>query len=404
MRYIVPLAIILTLILVMAFYDTVAELVWFIGYIVVFSLAGGALITLAFGALTAHERWRKMGLERKRQKYEIIKDGFGMVHLLNLETDIIENLSAYPGTHHNGRWEDPHPAAAAAWFALVGKTRSESPVNLLPAGQMTIEQKLDLLELIDQYPHCHIYGASGGGKTGLLRTIAYRRQMQGHQVLVLDSTEHPAKWRNLTRIRDRVRQNEAIAKLFAIYKQNEAALSSGQAIENDFIQITVLSDEWTDIALDNDLAKQFIREQVRKVRKFGIHLVFATQTDLASDLGLDGAYKTTNSFLKLELKKLPDGQYVAVAKIGYQALGEFPVPAPPPLPEMPSTGYVAPSLETAKPIEIEPTEEELLVLSMLASGASHRQISREVWGGIGSFYNQKINAIAQKYGVRREEG
>ena len=357
---------------------------------------------LLFGA----SAWQKFRIIRAQADQETAKacaanyptyqDGFGMIHLHNLKSGTVENLSTYPGSHHNGHWEEPPQSAMLAWFALVSKSKDiNKEIVQLPAGQLTIEQKPSLLELIDQYPHCHIYGGTGGGKTGLLRTIAYRRQLQGHQVLILDSTEHPSRWQNLTRIRNRQKQNEAIEKLFSIYHQNEEALSSGKAVETDFKQITIISDEWTDIVAENNLAKQFIREQIRKVRKFGLHLVFATQTDLASDLGLDGAYKTTSSFLKIEVKKLADEKRIAIARIGYQQLGEFEVPIPPPLPQLLSTGYVAPTLETVKLSEVTLTDGEKEIINLIDSGLSFKEISEYMWGEgkFGKFYNDRINRI-----------
>ncbi len=304
------------------------------------------------------------------------------------------------GVRHRVNSHDHNPTPSEILYAHTMLSTGQSK-QLLPgpyASDLVIEQKPSLLDLIDQYPHCQIYGASGGGKTSLLRTIAYRRQSQGHQVLILDSTEHPAKWQGLTRIRNRDKQNEAIEKLFSIYHQNEEALSSGRAIEQDFKQITVLSDEWTDIVFENELAKNFIREQVRKVRKFGIHLIFATQTDLASDLGLEGAYKTTNSFLKVEAKKLPDGKHLAIAKVGFTRLGEFDIPLPPPLPELLPTGYVAPTLETAKIIKPPIPEFDQQVIDMYIEGLNISEISKEVYGSVGGNQNKQIKVILAKYG------
>ncbi|MFN8454776.1 MAG: hypothetical protein U0401_08930 [Anaerolineae bacterium] len=49
--------------------------------------------------------------------------------------------------------------------------------------------------------------------------------------------------------------------------------------------------------------------------------------------------------------------------------------------------------------EVEPrlTEEEQKILDLKATGASYRAISTEVWGQVGQFYNQKIDAILAKH-------
>lgn len=297
----------------------------------------------------------------------------------------------------NGERSEPESWEIDRWREWVSKPRA------LPesTGDMVIEQQTDLLNLIDQYPHCLIWGGTGGGKTSLLRLIAHRRKLQGHQVLVLDSREHPVKWVGLDRMETEGKINKAILGLFNILRQNVEALRTGRAIEDDFTKITVITDEWTEIVTDNDIARQFISEMVRQSRKYGISLAFATQTNLASDLGLDGRYKTISGFLQLHLQKRPDNVYVALASTGNQKLGEFVVPEPPIVPHLLPTGYVAPSLESVK---VEPTDEEQKVLDMLAGGESYRFISYEMWKQTGRFYNQRIEAIAKKWPDRVGSG
>src|SRR3990172_6279188 len=111
----------------------------YLGVIAVIIAAGlssiviGMLGLVLYGGLVGWQRFKRVKYQTKASKYVHYQDGFGMLHLLNLENDTVENLSTFPGSHHNGRYEDPPPAAAAAWYALVGKVRAESPVNLLPS-------------------------------------------------------------------------------------------------------------------------------------------------------------------------------------------------------------------------------------------------------------------------------
>lgn len=44
-----------------------------------------------------------------------------------------------------------------------------------------------------------------------------------------------------------------------------------------------------------------------------------------------------------------------------------------------------------------PSLAERLVIDLLREGKSYRQISREAWGGVGSFYNRRIETIADKW-------
>ena len=145
--------------------ETIELIAWTIVASLVVGMAGLFLLSGAIG----YQRFRILSARAKKEEYEAIAgkyrhydDGFGMVHLLNLDTNTVENLSTYPGSHHNGTWQEPEPAAAAAWFALVGKPRAESPVDVL-ASQMTVEQKPGLWELLEQYPHVLCWGGTGGG-------------------------------------------------------------------------------------------------------------------------------------------------------------------------------------------------------------------------------------------------
>lgn len=373
------------------------------GIIGLIFLGGAGMITLAIGAFRAlgvFEEWQDKRVTRQQKGLMIVQDGIGQSFLIRAKDDIVA-LTTNPGFFINGKASEPTQAELmmqALFFQAIGKGHaSQLPP---PASDIIIEQQTDLLTLIDQYPHTLIWGGTGGGKTSLLRTIAHRRKLQGHQVLVLDSREHPAKWTGLERMETEGKINRSIEILFKILRQNVEALREGKAVETDFKQITVITDEWTEIVAENEIARQFISEMVRQSRKYGIYLVFATQTDLAMDLGLDGRYKTINGFLRLELKKLNEN-YVAAAKVGLgQKLGEFPVPIPPPVPMIAPTGYLAPGLETTRPDS--PNSDEQTILDLLAQDKSYRQISQEMWGGVGSWYNQKIKAIAQKYSVRGE--
>lgn len=352
MRYVTIITIGSIAIFTIAFYDTLARLLWIGGLLVLAGVSLAALGYSVYWILIAREQVLTAQLQRKRSQYVEFTDGFGMLHLLNLLTDRVENLSTYPGSHHNGTWEDPKPAAAAAWYALVGKARADSPVALLPGSVEGAQPQTDLLTLIDHYPHTHFWGGTGDGKTSILRTVGHRRKAAGHEVYVLDSSEHPARWAGLTRIQDAREQDEMIAKFLSLHRLNSQALGQGQAIESDFNQITILSDEWTDIVRRTEEARVFIDEMSRKSRKSGVHCGFSTQTKLAADLGLDGRYQVIRNFLQVEVVRSPDGIYMARAVYGGSKIGEFIVPAPPPEPVMLSSGYTPPALAEVRIDEV----------------------------------------------------
>ena len=346
----------------------------------------------------------EVGHKAKAAKYLVIQDGFGMAHAINLDTDMVENLSTYPGSHHNGTWVEPPANAMLAWHALVSKNKdaTREVVAQLPPG--LVEAQKDLFTLIDEYPHTDIWNSTGAGKTSLCRSIGLRRKAAGHQVVVLDSSEHPARWEGLERVASLPSQVETITRLFAIHERNGEALATGQAIESDFRQITVISEEWTDIIRElerqgNDIARRFIDEMARKARKTGIHCVFTTQTNLAADLGLDGRYRVIRNFLQLEMTNHPERGFICNAVVGGFKLGEWSVPAPPPTPPMLSSGYVAPTLESVpEPEIIQPTLHEQKIMNLYDADNSFNEIARQIFGKTGGNQTKEIKAILSKYG------
>ncbi|MCL4300558.1 MAG: hypothetical protein KJ077_32780 [Anaerolineae bacterium] len=413
-RYVIIATATATLILAVIFYQPIVQALLVVGYIAAALLGLVGLFGLFFGCWYLAERMRmiratRIEAEKQANVLALTNDHGVFIRETDKHAAWLQ-LHQMPQWRINGTPADPTPAELATFQAFLASRHARAALPT-PASEIVIEANpIDLLELIDTYPHTLVWGGSGNGKTSLLRTISYRRKLQGHRVLILDSREHPAKWQGLDRMETPEKISRVISVLFRILNHNVEALRTGQATENDFEKITIVTDEWTEIVAENDTARTFIATMVRQSRKYGIHLVFATQTNLAADIGLNGRYKAINGFLQLELKKRPDGSRIAIAVVANQKLGEFAVPTPPPLPELLPAGYIAPSLdmeivEAETEIEPEPTEEEQLILDMATAGESYRDISQVIWGKgkYGQFYNQKIQEVLAKFQVRSEK-
>ncbi|MBE7553120.1 MAG: hypothetical protein HS126_18765 [Anaerolineales bacterium] len=402
-KYLITITATVTLIVVIVFYQTIVQALLFVGYAAAALLGLAGLFGLFFGGWYLVERIKMI----RATRIEAEKQG-NVLALANehgvfiRETDkkaVWFQLHQMPQWRINGTPQEPTPAELATYRDfLASRHRAALPT---PASEIVIEAKpIDLLELIDAYPHTLAWGGSGNGKTSLLRAIAYRRKLQGHRVLILDSREHPIKWQGLDRMETPEKIGRAIHILFRILNQNVEALRTGQATESDFEKITIVTDEWTEIVAENDTAKAFIATMVRQSRKYGIHLVFATQTNLSADLGLDGRYKIINGFLQLELKKRPDGTHVAAAVVANQKLGEFSVPIPPPLPQMPPTaGYISPSLDLMD--EVSESEaasvlerKEVDFIRLVKEGATKSEACWQVYKrDFGGTLAQKLNRL-----------
>jgi hypothetical protein len=227
----------------------------------------------------------------------------------------------------------------------------------------------------------------------------------GHKVFILDSNDHPAEWTGLTRIKDAAEQDDFIARALAVHRINCEALADGRAIESDFEQCTILSNEWTDIVRRTEAAALFIDEMSRKARKSGFHCAFATQTKLAADLGLDGRYQVIRNFLQLELLQSPDGVYTARAFADGRFIVELIVPAPPPKPAMLSRGYTPPSLdEIVEVLATEPgaTEKQQAILEAYDNGMQdYRTIAKNVYGETGGRQLELVKKTLVRFGRTR---
>ena len=344
---------------------------------------------------------KQAGYESEIKRYVTKKDGHGMLHLLDVATGHSQNLTIDARAYRNGHYEEPSLSEARNYALAMAK--SQRQIDSV-AGQMVIEPTVqqDLLDIINRYPHTHFWGGTGDGKSSILRTVGFNRRELGHQVYVLDSNDHPAMWDGLERIMDTQEQDDFIARALAVHKVNSEALAAGRAIESDFKQITILSNEWTDIVRRTDTAAQFIDEMSRKSRKSGFHCVFATQTKLATDLGLDGRYQVIRNFVQIELIKNPSGLFMARAVYGGNKLGEFSVPVPPAKPAMLSSGYTPPSIKEVSPdfiLDKKTSDKDIRIIEMIQAGATDSEIAQECFGKPnlvgGNFY--KVKELRQRF-------
>lgn len=263
------------------------------------------------------------------------------------------------------------------------------------------EVQESLFDLIDKHPHLLLIGGTGNGKTVLLRILADYKRQQGFRVIVLDSRSHPSHWDGFERYETEEQINRMIIRLHQVLRANIEALRQGHATEADFenSKVVVITDEWGRIVEECEGAPKFIEIMAKESRKYGIYLIFSTQTNQASELGLDNRYKTMNCFLQLEIQNRQDGRYVKVKK-GTSHLGEYEVPfvnVPKQLP----TGYIPPALEIDNTPKF--TEQEMKVKEIYLQTGSLRAVVRQVLGiddsKINTTHTNKIKETLLKLGV-----
>lgn len=398
MRIAIIVSAVVTVILIVVFRDIIAGFVTMAGYIALFAMASSVVVSTLYGISLVAERVQSKRLERRRNKYVEYRDGFGMIHLLNLETDVIENLSVFPGTHHNGHWEEPHPAAAAAWFALVGNAKKESPVNLLPAyTTTTTETQIDLLTVMTQATQSYaIIGGQQVGKTYQARRIANYWLQTGIKPIVVGPKWDRGEWEDCTLFGgeynlERVAQGMRIVKRLA-----EDRHSNSQRGHKENPVQPVFFDDWTSIRakLEKE-AEDFIIDATTLYASVNIILYFIIHLDTANAWGVGkvGAALHQN-FIKLFIEP-------GFTESGLIDRGK-------------NTGYILMPGQSKKDrrrvalfsgtgqqaklpdLVVRLTDEEIRISEMLTQGASRSAIARAIFGSDGGNQLKKVGQIIEK--------
>lgn len=330
--------------------------------------------------------------------YQSYTDGFGMVHLLNLKTNRVENLSTYPGSHHNGVWEDPPQQALMAWHALVAKNRnvSEQAVKELVIDQTPV-QSLDLLSVFTQPNQSFaIIGGQQVGKTFQAQRIAAYWLQNGIRPVVIGPKWDTGEWPECQLFGGEYNFEAVQDGMDRIQAEAKRRHSSGQPHKSLPI-LPVFFDDWTAIVAKLPGAEDFVLEALTLYASVNISLYFIIHLDTAHAWGVGkvGA-ALKNGFIKLFIRA------------GYDRAGL--------IDRAQNVGllmYPGETLKQARQIKLfsapgqvyslprpQPTEEEQKVLDLLAQGRSYREITRAVWGQVGGFYNAKIAEIARKWGEK----
>ena len=335
------------------------------------------------------QRYKRVKYQTKASKYVHYQDGFGMLHLLNLENDTVENLSTFPGSHHNGRYEDPPPAAAAAWYALVGKVRAESPVNLLPSV-IQQESTPELLPLLDRSERVLIKGASDAGKTTLIQHTAIRAT---DECIIVDPHYKPGVWprckiigagRNFTEIAKFLQWLEI--ELDRRYKMRMAG-------NENWTRYTIIIDEYMSVAVECENARRVLSAMIRESRKVGFKLFVCSHSELLKPLGLDGQGDVRDGLLivRLYYSQLRQERRATID----DGNGEQPCYFPP---------YYGTGSTELVPLEMpdlvtQLSEQELKVSQMLMNGDSRSAIARELFGHAGGNQLAQVDKIIAKMGT-----
>ena len=368
--------------------------------LIVFAILAGILAREAI--LTRKAKRLKEDYEAKSAKYREYKDGFGMLHLLNLDTDIVENLSVNPTSHHNGTWQEPPKTAMMAWFALVSRDKqiNQQVVQQLPAQA---ESQLDLLTIFTQPTQSYaIIAGQQVGKTFQARRIAQYWLSTGCKPIVIGPKWDKGEWEGCTLFGSEYNLSQVSRGMQIIKRLAEDRHSNKNLSHKQHTIQPVFFDDWTAIAAELPEAEEFILKATTLFASVNIILYFMIHLDTANAWGvhkIGAALK--NNFVKL------------LVYPGYNEAGL--------IDRSRNRGYIIRPGETIKDkkqvslfsgtgsqlllpdLVIQPPDDETRrIIEMVDSGISYKDISESIWGvgKYGKFYNDKIDRILSKYTPR----
>lgn len=370
--------------------------------ILLYGLIGLSLAVAIAFLFLLREKFLTIQAQRKQEQarskaalYTTYQDGFGMTHLHNLQTGIVENLSTYPGSHHNGHWEEPPQSAMLAWFALVSKSKDiNKEVLQLPT---TVENVPELMTILSDAQRVLIRAISNAGKTTLLQHIANTR-IKNESVLVLDSQSYPDKWPEKCKVIGAGSNHQSISialdNLIELMIKRYQEIGQGLVKEGQHPKLTIIIDEWMAIVDECPNASDVIRRLLTESRKAAFSIFIGSHSERIKSLGLDGRGDLRDGFLIVRIE-MENGERKASYDYGR---GERPCTLPGKYHSQPTSSDNVMEIETIEKQSVitQLSNEESRVSEMLLNGDSRSAIARELFGSAGGNQLAKVDKIIAK--------
>lgn len=410
--YLFGIIAIVTLIVCLIFYPEIAVAILSIGYVLagLLALVGGVGLIFSIWYLIERVRiTRAARIEAEKQAHVLTLVTDNQVFIRDTDHQAFWRAAHLDSrVYANGRYSEPTPTEIRAWEMFnISKRSALASTPLLPDA---IEaETLDLLTVFTQSTQSYaVIGGQQTGKTFQMRHIAYYWLRNGVQPIVIGPKWDRGEWSGCILFGgggDFVGVSHGITVIRKIVEKRHA---DSDLSHKDHRILPIFFDDWTPIVEAVDNARSMVLEATTLYASVNILLYFILHSDTANAWGVDrkGAALKDN-FIKLFLVPHYDanGLIIRERTKGYIRFAGENVDRPVRLFNTPIPNVLSGStVMEAEIIQLEgegdpgPTEEEQKVLDLKAAGVtSYRAISKQVWGQVGQFYNQKIDAILAKY-------
>ncbi len=330
---------------------------------------------------------RAKRIEQEKQAHVMIIDTSDGTWIRDTDSKaVIQALHLQQSVYANSK--KPMPIEAQAWQIYNAPKSVSSKVQLLP--EVTTEQPLDLLSVLDNEQRVLIKGVSNAGKTNLLQWIAARHQMSNHKILVIDPHSSPDKWPGCKVVGLGSNHDEiaiALDKLIDLMKSRYEDIAEGSVREGEHSKLTIIVDEWMSIAYECINAKKVMVKLLTQSRKAAFSVFVGTHSDRVASLGLDGKGDLRDGFCLVRLSII-NGQRQATIDYGSGELetvlpGQF-------IGNSQNNDFVN--------LDVKSNRTEATILELNSQGKSLNEISRRLNNGqSGGNQVEKIKRVLRRF-------
>lgn len=402
---------IVTIIFIWSFYDIIGQIIFFVGYRIIGFLSIIAILSTCFGSWYIIEKMRILKANRKEAEATANKANMTIVQdkkqtwVIDHKNNHIHNLSLDPRFYPNGHFTNAKPVEISNWETLN-----------TPSNKMIIDQsvplldepnRLDLLTIFTQLRQSYaIIAGQQVGKTFQARHIAYYWLSRGIQPIVVGPKWDIGEWDGCKKMGgsgDYIKASEGID--FIVNEVNQR--HSDNINHKSHNILPVFFDDWTPIVGAVDNARSLILEATTLYASVNILLYFILHADTAPAWGVEkiGA-ALKNNFIKLFILPGYNENGIPIRRKNRGIVrfvgGEekpiklFDTPIPLFKSSFPQTIETKSTEKETGIIEKEIQDEDLRIVKMHKKGYSYREMSFQVWGQWGQFYNQKIDRILER--------
>ena len=325
-----------------------------------------------------------------------------MLHLINVETGYTQNLTIDTRAYRNGHYEVPSTHELAAFSAVVSKGKElplQAPVGLLGPS----ESELDLLSIFTQATQSYaVIAGQQVGKTFQARRIAQYWLSSGITPVVIGPKWDKGEWEGCQLYGGEYDFPEVSKGMMRIQQEAESRHADKSKSHKEQQVLPVFFDDWTAIRakLEKE-AEAFIVDATTLYASVNIILYFIIHLDTANAWGVGrvGAALHQN-FIKLRIEPgfNQAGLVDRTKNVGYILYPGKSIKDKKQVRLFGGTGQplLLPDLV------IQPNDVDQKIIASIQAGLSYKEVSELAFGPgkFGKFYNDKIDKILVKYGIR----